>query len=834
MNRPRLDLLYRVKCASTQRGTFERPPVVHNFPNVIIDSLTGIAVSLRSLPRLERIPRLSVENKKSDMMEVTVTESEILPSPLMQAGNVCCQAKNKHRCGKLDEVPSSQSSTAGESCSSGSGPGLSHREKQLLKYKKRLLKRDKGGKEHRDAMEKQHAVSRKDCQDPKVEIMAAASPSSSTRINDLRLPLYTGDVQRQVEELDAAVHCQDVSTQTDLQMSIDDELVEMEVDEEDWGEEVMMVGNDVGHGQLRRVSCKDCHETMQLICWQCCDSTRKRIQRLREKYRNAMVAKKAANSGGGGRVFYKIPKNNRIATRSSLKFMTTATNSVVGRTPKMTTTSSSSSMSDDIEGQGGEDSSSSSVSLTGNTEDKDGGKVSNWMDHHQLEDNNNVAFVADRNNVMVGKPEGDTCCSVKQSNDLKISDTRVHLQSHRSKGNKNKRQDVVRTEFTSLTCDLSKGSSTLFITEESLDRAPSNGKLLAIDADDLEQRSYHTPTIEPKCLSGVKVDAGKPMHSTELEPREGSMKLLKQDHDTISSGAAKLVKSSVHCIKNLTSIFTSATAAAMMEKPPTPQVVLKKLNLLPPNVMAESQSTRRSAGETDARNQSEVFNFDLVTMEKNIKMDSEIRSSDSRMHQFASGVKKSLSTPSAWVSNAEYSEPGSSCKTSPTPNCLSPRFLKSASVYNKKQRRSRHFSDRSSERSSVCSDELSLSDDETLLLTPNGSNLLLTAGSLLMPGRANGVSANVVDGVSRAGMARSLFKGSFGHLPLLGSIEESLLQRRLTPKFLVSGFRVLLGASGGFCPKQLTIPAKTFFYEMTGQSQTTPYMVSGRFDFVNI
>lgn len=130
------------------------------------------------------------------------------------------------------------------------------------------------------------------------------------------------------------------------------------------------------------------------------------------------------------------------------------------------------------------------------------------------------------------------------------------------------------------------------------------------------------------------------------------------------------------------------------------------------------------------------------------------------------------------------------------------------------------MSDRSSERSSVCSDELSLSDDETLLLTPNGSNLLLTASPVLPTRRTLGGSV--------AGGVKGLFKSAFGQRPLLGSIEESLLQRRMTPKFLVSGFRVLLGASGAFCPKQLTIPAKSYFYELSGQSQTTPYMVSGR------
>lgn len=52
------------------------------------------------------------------------------------------------------------------------------------------------------------------------------------------------------------------------------------------------------------------------------------------------------------------------------------------------------------------------------------------------------------------------------------------------------------------------------------------------------------------------------------------------------------------------------------------------------------------------------------------------------------------------------------------------------------------------------------------------------------------------------------------------------MQRRFVPKSHVPGFKVLLGASGGFCPTQLTIPSATSFYELHGESLNTPYMVT--------
>ncbi|EDW38712.1 GL10078 [Drosophila persimilis] len=64
----------------------------------------------------------------------------------------------------------------------------------------------------------------------------------------------------------------------------------------------------------------------------------------------------------------------------------------------------------------------------------------------------------------------------------------------------------------------------------------------------------------------------------------------------------------------------------------------------------------------------------------------------------------------------------------------------------------------------------------------------------------------------------------FAGRPLLGNLEESLLQKRLMPKIEVMGFKLQLRASGGFCPTQLTIPAVSYFYELHGETLSTPYL----------
>lgn len=132
-------------------------------------------------------------------------------------------------------------------------------------------------------------------------------------------------------------------------------------------------------------------------------------------------------------------------------------------------------------------------------------------------------------------------------------------------------------------------------------------------------------------------------------------------------------------------------------------------------------------------------------------------------------------------------------------SCLSPRFIKQSATYQFK--RVRHSSERS-DRSSIGSDE-QLSDEDLDLL-------------------------GYGYGVCNPNMDSSIFKNrlfSKSSKPLLGNLEESLLQRRIAPKKYVNGFKILLGASGGFCPPQVTIPAASFFYELNDDILNTPYVV---------
>ncbi|KAM7345388.1 atos homolog atossa isoform 1-T5 [Cochliomyia hominivorax] len=135
-----------------------------------------------------------------------------------------------------------------------------------------------------------------------------------------------------------------------------------------------------------------------------------------------------------------------------------------------------------------------------------------------------------------------------------------------------------------------------------------------------------------------------------------------------------------------------------------------------------------------------------------------------------------------------------SAPTLPNSPSLSPRFFKASAIY---KRRSRHLSDRS-DRSSLGSDEqFSDEDIDSGMYSPFATSPV---------------------------KLKTRLAAVFGRKPLLGNLEECLLQRRLVPKIEVMGFKLLLGASGGFCPTQLTIPAAAYFYELKGETLSTPYL----------
>lgn len=66
---------------------------------------------------------------------------------------------------------------------------------------------------------------------------------------------------------------------------------------------------------------------------------------------------------------------------------------------------------------------------------------------------------------------------------------------------------------------------------------------------------------------------------------------------------------------------------------------------------------------------------------------------------------------------------------------------------------------------------------------------------------------------------------SLSPLPLLGTFEESVLNGRLEPVSTVQGFMAELGASGSFCPRHMPLPVTVFFYTLGDNDKVSaPYL----------
>lgn len=128
---PKLDILYRIRPYSDATvACFSATPIIHNFPETQISEQHSVKISLKSLPRMKAIPPLCDPTEVSDALD-NDGQSTVL-QPLIVDGShgfVGCMEKGKHRCPFDEESPTDDSTT--------------HRDRQLMKYKKRMLRRDR-------------------------------------------------------------------------------------------------------------------------------------------------------------------------------------------------------------------------------------------------------------------------------------------------------------------------------------------------------------------------------------------------------------------------------------------------------------------------------------------------------------------------------------------------------------------------------------------------------------------------------------------------------------------------------------------------------------------
>lgn len=735
-----LDILFRIK-SYDGASAFNDKPNVHNFPDTIISDRMALRVCLKSLPRLEKIPTLNTEKANINGFSCDNRIRTLLgtPAPLGSpvAGSSChllhdrldypsCHEKGKHRCKEEDEEEffddakesadelQNQSPTAKsfaapsqETPSAPCAPSvkLSHRERQLLKYKKRLMKRDKQKKKGQD------------CDGTSISSLNTSGSEDFDKlpdavvINDTFAPLYGADETNPTAntiQKSGIFKTLSIATQTD---AYDDSS-----------------------------SCNSCGETLQ--CWNC-DKTQNNF---------SPMTSSSVSTNIGSAVGTMIGNKGDLllqALQRTANAHPDGSNGVVARDKTQ----------DNIFNKKSHHGDSPSA-----TQSIDAGECDT------LGENNNY-LISNNNNVDGEKGE------VQPDNDCRLckrQKTRHNYTSSMSVNSNSSSGGVYRRTMSECLVGMSPDDA-----EDETDGAMHFSPLPVHNCDDAEfnYASNSTPSADDS-LSYGELKAYRRAFSEDVInqlPAETCCFDSNEDDDCLTIKCK-------HCKNEKTLMETPAVLKL------TPNVTLQQ---------ARPISSMSPHKKLLVNGKQKIPKINLSHVFDNIQDDS--------------GIVQDTPSPTSDNVFAFNSSPANSYP--PTMMQLSPRFIRGSSSMLK--RRSRHISDRSS-----ISEYSNFSDDDENEVLKVASAPVESLSAPPKPSSTSKISSLYKKFVTKTHAA-------FNKLPLLGSIEESLLRDRYQPKAILSGFKLLLGASGSFCPTQLTLPAQTFFYEFHGlKHMSTPYVVS--------
>lgn len=817
--KPRLDIFYRIK-AYDSTACFISKPNVHNFPNIVISENCLISVCLKSLPRLQGgIPKVddifastssplssiadnndssdhhhnshfnshayhhqmsSSSGSRSPHLSNTNTEIVMVDDRL----NLPCQEKGKHKCA-FDEEDGSSDAVTESACSEG----LSHREKQLMKYKKRILKRDKKSKKiTNDLLISSSSLSTTSTGLPSSSSFASSllttmvpslsSSSSSTSSSSSSSSMFSNKTiencyqqksgnesiikqSKQYQSIQDNHHSQQ---QHDHQQKLNEirsinsirpplyqatsciaEGIQTNATE------MISVGTQTLDSSMfyqqhqQHPICKTCGKDMQYICWSCEES--KIINHSCGI--NDNVTNGSGNfSANGVETPQKIGKGDLLLQ-------------AIQRTPQR-----------------------------------------NKNQQHELRNNNNNNNNAVDFRTPTTTNSSDCQLCKRQKIRHNYNDQQQQQQHHQQSGESN------------ILYRCNNGSSNYNQCSKSVANGQQQTLLPAVHNQQVNkcQRLYTNEkySSSSKNFGETKCNCMQPLTvCLDKISDNGTTITMSNGHVTndvasmaSSSSSSTTAKTTVTLSCSTSSSSSSLSSSASISSPSSCSVTKSFICDDVNGIQQQMDQTPEIHSSTIPKNQLkprllEINNYVGIKSLKPVpKVNlTNIFCNSSSPIPINSG-NESFSFDDDIISPEIPVQKSNSAPTLPNSPSLSPRFLKQAAIY---KRRSRHLSDRSSERLSFCSDEQYSDEDLDGVYSPASSPIK-----------------------TKVFMRSNLF----GKRPLLGSLEESLLQKRFIPKTQVSGFKVLLGASGGFCPPQLTIPAATYCYEFSGQTISTPYMVS--------
>lgn len=753
-----LDILFRIK---PYDGTscFNDKPNVHNFPDTLVSDRMALRVGLKSLPRLEKIPTLNTEKANingfscDNRIKSILTPVQMSSSPV--AGSSChvlndrvvssCHETGKHRCKNDDEEeffverncsdaskqspPTAKCSNASEApqqaattltpatTSQDPGPSnLTHRERQLLKYKKRLMKRDKQKKKAPEG--DQTSVS---------SLNTSGSEDfdkfqDAVAINEHFEPLYGAGAK-------AEGPGESISTATTNQQPNSKTL------------SIATQTDDAGR-------CGGCGEELQ--CWNC----DKNQINFKSQTTSSLSIKIGSVLGT------MIGNKSELLLQAIQRTADAHPDGSNGAVTRDKTKDNIFTSSKTAAHHGDSSPATPSTVATDASRDCD-----------TTNDNNNYLI---NNNNLNGDKEG---AHTKMDNDCRLCKRQKTRHNYTSSMSVSSNSSAGSYRRTMSECLVGMNPE----DEDEVDGAMNCSPLPVHNCDDAEfnYASALAAATNEDALTYGELKAYRRAFSEDVInqlPAESCCFESNEDEDCLT------IKCN-HCRSEKTTMESPAALKL------TPNVTLQHAR----SVVSMSPHKKLLMNQKIPKiNLSHVF--DNIQDDSGIGHDTE--SSPTSDNVFAFNTSPASSYP-------------------PTLMQLSPRFARGTNSFLK--RRSRHISDRSSisEYSNI-SDE----DEEVLKVT-------IEAVEPLPAPPAPASSSSKISSLYKKFVTKT--HSAFNKLPLLGTMEESLLRDRFQPKAIVSGFKLLLGASGSFCPTQLTIPAQTFFYEFKGMKHmSTPYVVSSQ------
>lgn len=778
-----LDILFRIK-AYDGASCFNDKPNVHNFPDTIVADGMALRVCLKSLPRLEKIPTLNTEkanlNGFSCDNRIKISQGVPVPligSPVAGAGTSgilmsdrmafqSCHEKGKHRC--MDDEEDDEYLEMSDQCTvfnpsqiAPSEPSppltslsstLSHRERQLLKYRKRMMKREKQKKKLNEGSDgTSTSVSSLNTNTSGSEDCDKASEFLDTAINDNFAPLYqttkNGSDEQQAEA-ETAILAATTTNSNETIINNNNALKTLSIATQT---------DEADHQRPSMPKCDSCGNKMQ--CWNCDNN----VINFNQDHQSSHLS---------------ICAPPQVST--PLKYRSgfgSAAGTMIGNKADLLLQAIQRTANAHLSSKAYDDGTNLSDS-----------KIDGFFSCKTSRDSSPASIICDKNN----NGDTDDPSVVQMENDCRLCKRQKTMHNYTTLMSVNSNNSVTSGSYrrTMSECTVNL-NLTVDHDDDEIDGAMSYSPLPIHNCDDSEfDYSANVVQVETSDLSNGDLKSYRRAFSEDVInklPGEAccfESEALNNNNNDNDDDDDEYLTMKCHCTKS------SAEQQSYASLKLTPNVNLQHRPTdtnWPPSSSAIMTSVSINS-KIPKINLSQVFNA--------IQDDSGI-------------VHDTMDSP---TSDNVFTFTNSPASSYPPTNSmqLSPRFVRSTNSLLK--RRNRLVSDRSSisEYSNI-----ELSDDEDVA----DKISVVPAMKAPQPSASSKISSLYKKFVNKT-------QAAFNKLPLLGTIEESLLRDRFTPKAIVSGFKLLLGASGSFCPTQLTIPAQTFFYEFQGlKHMSTPYVV---------